>query len=71
MMKNPCKMASLEVIQIRSLFYSIMIWLSNENTLDLRGSAGLFHDTKVWTLNRFLVYKEKDKQILAFEFSNS
>jgi len=70
-MKIPYKMASLKVIQIRSLFYSIMIWLSNENTLDLRGYAGLFHDTEVWTLNRFLFYKEKDKQILVFEFSNS
>ena len=29
--------------------YTCKIWLSNENTLNLRGYAGLFHSTEVWT----------------------
>jgi len=29
--------------------YTCKIWLSNENTLNLRGYSGLFHSTEVWT----------------------
>jgi uncharacterized protein (DUF2147 family) len=29
--------------------YTCKIWLSNENTLNLRGYVGLFHSTEVWT----------------------
>lgn len=29
--------------------YTCKVWLSNENTLNLRGYSGLFHSTEVWT----------------------
>ena len=29
--------------------YSCKVWLTNDNTLNLRGYAGIFHSTEVWT----------------------
>jgi uncharacterized protein (DUF2147 family) len=29
--------------------YSCKLWLTNDNTLNLRGYAGIFHSTEVWT----------------------
>lgn len=29
--------------------YSCKVWFTNDNTLNLRGYAGIFHSTEVWT----------------------